>query len=199
MERRRAGRHRPGGRDDAQRTRGAKISGAGTVPARERPVARQDGAFQRSRAAGHRCGRFRFRARAARTVLGWRRGFRAVRAAGRRSRLRGGRQYLAVPQPGRYPAGGARGQPGRDRAIQGARHHRQSELFDDPDGGRAQADLRRRGHRAHQRGHLPVSFRRRPAGGGGTGAADCAVAERPAGRTGGHAKTDCLQLPAADR
>ena len=51
-----------------------------------------------------------------------------------------------------------------------ARHHRQSELLDHPDGGGAEADPRCGRHRAHQRRHLPVGLRRRARGRRGAGA-----------------------------
>ena len=63
-----------------------------------------------------------------------------------------------------------------------ARHHRQPELLDHADAGRAGADPPRGRHRAHQRRDLPVGLRRRPLGAGGTRPADrarCSTSRTP--------------------
>ena len=49
-----------------------------------------------------------------------------------------------------------------DRGLQGARHHRQSQLLDHPDGGGAEADPRRR-HASSASWSRPISRRRAPA------------------------------------
>ena len=69
-----------------------------------------------------------------------------------------------------------------------ARHHRQSELLNHPDAGRAEADLRCGRDRAHQRRDLSVGIGRRPGGGRGTGNADRGAAQRPPDRC---AAADC--------
>ena len=78
-----------------------------------------------------------------------------------RGRLHRDRQCLAVPDgPGRA-ADRARGEPGGDRSLSAQEHHRQPELLDRADGGRAEAAARRGDDQAGGGRHLPVGLGRR--------------------------------------
>ena len=92
--------------------------------------------------SGRRPRDLRFQQGRHRPVLGRRGSLARVRAEGRGRRLHRHRQHLRVPLPGRHPAGRARSESARDRAVQEPRHHRQPELLDDPDGRGAEADPR---------------------------------------------------------
>jgi aspartate-semialdehyde dehydrogenase len=70
---------------------------------------------------------------------------------------------------------------GGDRAVPQPQHHRQSELQHDPDAGGTQAHLRRGGHHADQRVHLPGGIGHRQGGDRGTGDPDRQPAERSTG------------------
>ena len=140
--------------------------------ARERALGRAHGALPRPRSAGAGPRDLRFLEGADRAVLGRRQRFQGARGARRQSRLHRDRQHLAVPLPGRHPAGGQRGESARDRRLPQAQHHRQPELLDHADAGGAEAAARRRADRAHQRRDLPVGLGRRAEGDRRAGAAD---------------------------
>ena len=151
------------------------------LSAGEQPLARQDACS--SRAASYPVLRPRRRSISARRDIGL---FSAggsslarVRAEGRGGRLHRHRQHQRVPLRRRHPAGGAGGESARHRAVQEARHHRQSQLLDHPDAGGAEAHPRCGRHRAHQRGDLSVRVRRGPRSGGGAGHADRGAAAGP--------------------
>ena len=62
-----------------------------------------------------------------------------VGAGGRQGRRGGHRQLQRLPHGARRPARRPRGEPRRRRQYKARGHHRQPELLDHPDGGRAQA------------------------------------------------------------
>ena len=85
---------------------------------------------------------FRFCGLGHRLVRGGLRSVEDLCAQGRRGRLHGDRQQLAVPDgPGRS-ADRAGGEPGGDRRLSQEEHHRQPELLDRAAGGRAEAAAR---------------------------------------------------------
>ncbi len=94
-------------------------------------------------------------------LLGRRRGQRRVGAALRRGRRGRGRQHQLLAHARRRAAGRRRGQPRRARGPQ--RDHREPELLDDADDGRAGADPARGRDRADRLLHLPVGVGHRPA------------------------------------
>ena len=100
---------------------------------------------------------------------------RRVGAAVRRRRRRGRRQLVVLADVRRRAARRRRGQPRGARRPQ--RHRRQPELHDDADGRRAQADPRRRRHRAARGLDLPGRLRHRPARGRGAARPGAAVVE----------------------
>ena len=93
------------------------------------------------------------------------------------------RQHVGVPLPARRAAGDQRSQSACDRAAQRARHHRQSELLDDADAGRARADPSRGRHRAHQRRDVSIGVRHRPSRARGARPADRGTAQLPERRS----------------
>ena len=105
-----------------------------------------------------------------RDLLRRRRDLRRVGAALRRRRRGRRRQLLQVAPRPRGPARRRRGQPRRARGPQGP--DRQPELLDDAADGRAEADPRRRRHRAPDRLDLPVGVGHRREGGRGARGAD---------------------------
>ena len=90
----------------------------------------------------------------------------AIRAARRQGRGGGDRQHLVLPHGAGRAAGRARGQSQGDRRLSKARHHRQPELLDDPDGGGVEAAARPGADQAGGGRDLPVGFRRRARGDG---------------------------------
>ena len=90
-----------------------------------------------------------------------RRGLRRPCPARRRGRLHRDRQHQPVPHGARRAAGGAGGEPAGAAQLRQAQHHRQPELLDHPDGGRAEAAARPVPDQARGRLDLPVRLRRR--------------------------------------
>ncbi len=104
-----------------------------------------------------------------------------------------------LPHGAGRAAGGAGGQPAGDRAVHQARHHRQPELLDDPDGGGAEAAARPGADQAGGRRDLPVGLGRRPRGDGRAVQPDPRDLRQRSGQAGAVHQADRVQRDPAYR
>ena len=165
-----------------------RLPAGAVAPVRLRPFGRAQAAVPRP---GHRGGgaeRGQLSRRRYRAVLGRRRGVAAVRADRGAAGRGGGRQLLGVPHGPRRAAGGAGGEPRRDRAPY--RHHRQSELRGDRRRDGALAAAPAQPHPPGDRRDLSGGVGRRRGGDGGTARLDRRVPGRQP-----NISTACWRIP----